>query len=29
LLNELPDYEAAWDRGYNEGLKGCVTRQIN
>ena len=25
LLNELPDYEAAWDRGYNEGLKGCIT----
>ena len=25
LLNELPDYEAAWDRGYSEGLKGCVT----
>jgi hypothetical protein len=27
LLNELPDYEEAWDRGFNEGLKGCVTRQ--
>jgi hypothetical protein len=27
LLNELPDYEAAWDRGYNEGLKGCVMTQ--
>ncbi len=25
LLNELPDYEAAWDRGYNQGLKACVT----
>jgi hypothetical protein len=27
LLNELPDYEEAWDRGFNEGLKGCVTNQ--
>ena len=27
LLNEMPDYEAAWDRGFNEGLKGCVTNQ--
>jgi hypothetical protein len=25
LLNELPDYEEAWDRGFNQGLKGCVT----
>ena len=25
LLNELPGYEAAWDRGFNEGLKGCLT----
>jgi len=25
LLNEVPDYEAQWDRGYSEGLKGCVT----
>jgi hypothetical protein len=29
LLNELPDYEAAWDRGYNEGLKGCVVNQLD
>jgi len=28
-LNELPDYEEAWDRGYTEGLKGCVTNKLN
>ena len=26
LLNELPDYEAAWDPGYNEGLRGAEKR---
>ena len=27
LLNELPDYEAAWDRGLQRGTRGCETTQ--